>query len=226
MTNIWQRKVEELVQWRCDPMPSPRIRKIYNLAIAFLMQQYEKLDSKLYNQFDGMDKIVWTTNIDDIPCENAIGCAELGKTGGIYSMYYGDPRYDIPIMSMEAAHRGIGEYYVEHGFTYPYQRANDDIHYGANVFAKPYCWVYQQGFKILEDWLKFRKATMVPMFFYDLPYIVTQTDRIRAEIKGGTAPRGRNPYWAAMPDSKAKTEVLAWLGHYHTHDDGPGHHHH
>jgi hypothetical protein len=211
--NIWQRKAEELTVWRFEP--NPRTRKIYNLATAYLMQQYEKLDEELFNQFDGMSRIVWTTNRMDIPCENAIGCAELGPTGGVYSMFYDDSRYDFFIMSMELAHRALAEYYVENHFERPYARANNDVHYAANILEKPWCWYHQQGFKILSDWLLFRKPTYITTFLYNIRHLVQQSNTIRQQIQDGTAPRGVNPYWAAMPDSQARRDMIAWLGHYH-----------
>jgi hypothetical protein len=215
--NIWQRKVEELVEWR-GIGPGARTRKIYNLATAYLMQQYEKLDEELFNQFDGLGKIVWTTNRADIPCDNAIGCAEFWNGGGCYSMFYDNPRYDFFIMSMELAHKALGEFYVENHWTRPYARANNDVHYAANIMTEPWCWYYEQGFKILSDWLLFRKPTYVTLFMYDVRHIISQSDRIAEQVRHGTAPTGPNPYWSAMPESQAKSDMLDWLGNYDDHE--------
>lgn len=224
MANIWQRKAEEITIWKSGATPNPRTKEIYNKATGFLMQQYEKLDHQLFNQFDGLTKIVWTTNKADIPCAAALGCAELGSTGGVYSMFYNEPRYDFFIMSMELAHRALAEYYVENSFTRPYARANNDVHYAANILAKPWSWYHVQGFKITSDWLLFRKPTFITIFQYDLRHILQNSDKIMNEIKTGNAPSGANSYFATMPDSLTKTEMQHWLGSYHTHEDDIPHH--
>lgn len=224
MTNIWQHKAQELTIWKEDAIATEKTKEIYNKAVAYLMQQYEKLDHELFNQFDGLTKIVWTTNRANIPCPGALGCAELGTTGGVYSLFYNDPRYDFFIMSMELAHRALAEYYVENSFSRPLARANNDVHYAANIMAKPWGWYYQQGFKVMSDWVVFHKPTYITIFMYDLRHILASSDKIMDEIKSGMAPSGTNPYWAAMADSNAKTEMLAWLGSYHTHDEDIPHH--
>ena len=218
--NIWQEKATLLTKWK-GFLPDDRKTEIYMRACAYLMQKYEQADAELFNQFDGMTRIVWTTNKADIPCENALGCAELGATGGVYSYFWDKPQYDFFIMSMELAHRCLAEYYVEKRYSHPYERANDDVHYAANVMQLPYCSYRDVGFKIIKDWLLFRRATIVPIFTYDVRYLIDQTDRIRAEIQSGHAPSGVNEYWAGQPDSPAKEEILQWLGTYHT----PQHHH-
>jgi hypothetical protein len=114
-------------------------------------------------------------------------------------MFFNNPHYDFFIMSMELAHRALAEFYVENNYTHPYERANDYV---------------DVGFKVMSDWLLFRKATVVPIFLYDVRYLIHETDRIRSEIQAGTAPSGVNGYWAGQPDSPAKEEILHWLGHH------------
>lgn|GEM_PF-4268171 len=217
--NIWQRKVEELTIWKGFE-PSRRTKEIYNKAMAYVMQQCEKLDSELFNQFDGLKSIVWTKDRRDIPCENALGCAELGKTGSVYSVFFDNPQFDFFIMPMEFWHRGFGEYYAENSIAQPFVKANDVIHYAANVMAEPYASWTTKKFRLLSDILTLRRPLEVPIFVYNTQYLKDHTDEIIADIKSGGAPSGVNQYWAAFPDSEGKSAIMDWLGHYH-HD----HHH-
>jgi hypothetical protein len=211
--NIWQRKVEELTVWKGFE-PTSRTKEIYNKALAYIMQQCEKLDSELYNQFDGLQAIVWTKDRRDIPCENALGCAELGTKGSVYSIFFDDPNYDFFIMSMELVHRGMGEYYLENKYPEPFKKANDIPHFAANIMQEPYASWRTKKFKLLSDILTLKRPVKVPIFIYNTQYLLNHTDELVAKIKKGTAPTGANPYWSALPDSDAKSEIMDWLGHY------------
>lgn len=195
--------------------PSSRTKDIYNKAMAYVMQLCEQMDSELFNQFNGLKNIIWTKDRRDIPCENALGCAELGTGGSVYSMFFDNPQYDFFIQPMELVHKGMGEYYVEHGYPRPYDAANDIPHLAANAMAPPYAEWKTVGFKITSDWLLFRKATRVPIFMYNTKYLLEHTAELIAMIQAGTAPAGINGYWTTVPDSAAKKAVLEWLGHYH-----------
>lgn len=215
MTNIWQRKVQELTVWKF-PI-EPRKEEIYNKALAYIMQQLEKLDSELFNQFDALGSIVWTKDLRDIPCENALGCADMGAGGSIYSKFFDNPYYDFFIMSMEAVHKGLADYYLDNHIPEPYTKGNDIVHLAANVMEQPYASWTTKRFRLLSDWLTLRRPIEVPIFLYNTRYLVDHTDEIMAMIKNHTAPTGANQYWAAMPDTDAKNSMLHWLGIEHHH---------
>lgn len=216
MTNIYQRKVKELTIWKVNPSPNARTIEIYNKALAYIMQLYEKLDSELFNQFDGMNKIVWTTNLSDIPCDNALGCAELGSSGGVYSKFYNNPNYDFFIMSMELVHRALAEYYHELNDSNWLRKSNDLPHLAANAMIPPYAEWHTKRFRLLIDHFTLRNPIPVPIFIYNIQYLVNNDDDLISMIKNGSAPTGVNDYWSAFSNIEAKQAIISWLSDYHT----------
>lgn len=226
------KKVNELSVYNV-PEITQKQRNIYNFISYYIIRKYEKTDffydgsvkyvtdpKQFFNQFDTLKSIVWTTKESDIPCEGAIGCATFSS---VFSMFYDNPKFDSFIMSMELAHHAVYEYCVDNGIKYPYLVANDVVHYAANIFKEPYVKYEYVKYKEPLDWIKFKKPVEIPIFIYNLPYIIDERARIQKEIRDGLAPSGIHEYWTTEDDIRIVNAIINFVqngndGHLHSHD--------
>lgn len=213
--NAYERFIRERITFNV-PGITERKKNIYIFMLKELMHQYDKMNPKFMSEFEGLRKIIVTTNQKDIPCPNAVGCCTFSE---VSSMYWDDINYDSIIMSMELAHFAVNKYFNDTKIS------NDLVHYAANVGTEPYVYWTKYRYLTKADWLMKRPAIYVPTFVYNMPYLMKEKDRIMREVINGSAPKGVNPYWSGASARGMPQPIIDYIQHYQSHAHGHDHKH-
>lgn len=205
---------------------SEKAKEDYIHMIYSIIQEYEKVDNDLFNQFNNLPDILITDNSDRIKTYCGapyLGCAyPQGGNRGICSLYFNFPTLESVVISMELAHWAFSDIGT-------WRETNDVIHYAANVLDEPYIikgkslriWGYTLAEKIKNALIR-KPIKEIPLLLYNLPYLVKEKDRIMKEVRNGTAPKGTNPYWStgtSIPSVRLPQKLLEYISHYESDHD-------
>lgn len=209
--NVYEKFIHDRIEFKVPNIKESK-KNIYIFMLTKILQEYEKLAPELFLEFKNLKKIVITKNKEDIPCPQALGCA---TPDAVYSLYYDYLPMESVTISMEMAHAAIFNYFND------MKVSNDIIHYAANADVEPYVKWITYKYRTKADFLLKRPAISIPIYIYNLPYLALNKSQLMLEIKNGTAPKGKNPYWTKGMPASIAAEFMEYLHHYHAHDDHP-----
>lgn len=230
-TSVWAAYIRSRIEWHVTEPVSERTKALYVQMMARMLAYYElAFDAISFNQVKRLQKIVVTTDDEELRID---GHRVLGYSDGrqIVSEFFDDWRFESIVPSMEIGHHMMGEYYEDLDFAHYWKLMNDLIHYAANVGTEPYVTTRYYTLYAPFDWkhiplgsryeqLK-RLITLnsyrVPIFLYNMQYLINERRRIVEEIQQGNAPKGTNQYWSEGDQWSTKTgkRILDFVQHYH-----------
>ncbi|GEM_PF-2260861 len=183
-----------------DPALSATVKdqERFLFCIKTIMQRYiQQLNNS--QLFSKLQKLTVTSGSNPaLHQNNAIGIDEF-QSHQIYVAFFDDPNFDSSIDGHELAHEALN-YLLGAGDV----DANNLVHYAYNLHeADP-----SSPYVIFEDvkyhnWRQFfafdKKTYQYRLSYANLALLLKDRDKIRAEIKVGTAPLVPNHYWPYPP---------------------------
>ncbi len=224
MPSIIDQWLPKITKFNVPNMPQYR-KDAYIFMLSKIIKNYESLDLETFNQFNFLKEILVTTNENEIPCPNAIGCSTGSQCS---TMYFGEWRFESVVISMELAHHAVLQFYRP--LPDRMRLSNDLVHYAANIGREPY--VYWKPIRYVKPFnyhgMKLSEiksyivtnSTMIPIFLYNIPYLIENKTRIMTEVVNGTAPKGINPFWSEGLDHiPSVRQIIEYMNHYHSDHD-------
>ena len=160
-------------------------RRLFKWMLQCIICEYQKYSGSFL--FEGLKTIVVTKR----PHAEAVkhGGVYLQTESTIYLQYVDDIRLDSLMAAHELMHKALEVLF--NGMDDCHRDANNLVHYAANV-GEPFIFT-----KKLRYFVRQTRTMYPPMtiYFFNMSMIITNTLRIKNEIRGGYAPKGANPYF-------------------------------
>jgi hypothetical protein len=174
---------------------SQKDKERFTFCIKLIVQRYQEQlgNSSLFSK---LQKITVTTGRNPVLSANNVIGLDQFLNHEIYVSFFDYPDFDSSIDSHELAHEALNYLLPEPESP----DANNLVHYAYNMAEQnphlPYL-VYKDI--KYHNWLQFfrldRTAFRYRLSYADLGLLLKDRDKIRAEIKAGTAPQWPNHYW-------------------------------
>lgn len=203
--------IKNITEFRGISM-TQRKKDMHYFMLKQIISEYERIDASSFNQFKRLKKIIFAKDRKDTPCPEYVGCCTATECS---ALWFDNINYDSIVMSMELAHFAIWDIYAD------MKVSNDLIHYAANVGREPYVKWVKVKYRTLQDAILKKPGVEIPIFIYNLPYLIKEKARIMNEVISNKAPKGSNPYWSGSNGGTnmhgLPKELLEYINHYHSH---------